>query len=122
MKASTKGILLSGLVYPGSGQLALGSKLSGTLFAVLTTGGLLLILYRLTMRLYHAADPMLLSLADHTLNWQTFVEIFNRAPYDNWRAEIFSLGVVTTCWVAAAVHAYFVGHKIDREAAPSTHA
>jgi hypothetical protein len=59
MKESTKGVLLSGLVYPGLGQFVLEAKFSGVLFAILTTAGLLVIFYRLTVRIYHALDPIL---------------------------------------------------------------
>jgi hypothetical protein len=116
MKESTKGALLSVLVYPGLGQLLLGSKLSGTLFAALTTAGLLVIIYRLTMRIYHALDPLLLSLADNTLNWSKLIEIANKSPYDSWRVEGISLVFLLSCWALSAMHAYFVGQKIDRQA------
>jgi len=56
MKASTKAVLLSGLIYPGAGQFALGAVFSGVFFSILTTGGLLVVLYRFTRRIYPAAD------------------------------------------------------------------
>ena len=117
MKESTKGVLLSALVYPGLGQLALGSKLSGALFAVLTTAGLLVVIYRLTIRIYHALDPILLSLADNTLNWSKLIEIVNLSSYHNWGVEGISLVFLLSCWAAAGVHAYLAGQKIDRLAA-----
>jgi hypothetical protein len=119
MKESTKGALLSVLVYPGLGQLVLGSKLSGAFFAVLTTAGLLVVIYRLTVRIYHALDPMLISLADNTLNWSKLIDIVNRSPFDSWRVEGISLVFLLSCWAVAVVHAYFVGQKIDRKADPT---
>ena len=117
MKESTKGVLLSALVYPGLGQLALGLKLSGALFAVLTTAGLLVVIYRLTIRIYHALDPILSSLADNTLNWRKLIEIVNLSPYHSWGIEGISLVFLLSCWIVAAVHAYLAGQKIDRMAA-----
>jgi len=37
MKASTRGMLLSGLVYPGLGQMILGRMASGVILAILAT-------------------------------------------------------------------------------------
>jgi hypothetical protein len=39
MKNSTKGMLLSGLIYPGLGQLILGHVFSGIIFVLLATIG-----------------------------------------------------------------------------------
>jgi len=117
MKESTKSTLLSALVYPGLGQLVLGLKLSGALFAVLTTAGLLVVIYRLTIRIYHALDSILSSLADNTLNWRTLIEIVNLSTYPSWEVEGISLVFLLSCWAAAGVHAYLAGQKIDRMAA-----
>ena len=115
MKESTKGALLSFLVYPGVGQLVLGLKFSGILFAVLTTAGLLVVIYRITLRAFHALDPILSSLADHTLNFSKIIEIINHAPYDSCRIEGISLVFLVLCWIAAGVHAYLAGGRIDRK-------
>ena len=114
MKASTKGALLSLLVYPGVGQLALGLKISGVLFAVLATAGLLVILHRITVRIFHALDPILSSLADNSLNLTKFFEIISRSPYDSWQVEAISLVFLLSCWIAAGLHAYLAGLKMDR--------
>ena len=112
MKEATKGALLSVLVYPGLGQLVLGLKISGALFAVLTTAGLLVIIYRITVRIFHTLDPILSSLADNALNWSKFIEIVGRSPYDSWRVEGMSLVFLLLCWIAAGVHAYRAGRRI----------
>ena len=114
MKESTTGALLSALVYPGLGQLALGLKFSGALFAVLTTVGLLVVIYRLTIRICHALDPILSSLVDNTLNWSKFIDIVNLSPHRSWGVEGISLVFLLSCWAAAGVHAYLAGQKIDR--------
>ena len=112
MKESTKGALLSFLVYPGLGQLVLGFKSSGVLFAALSTGCLLLISYRLTMRIYQALDPIISLLANNSLSLSKAVEILNQSSYSSWRVEGFSLGALLLCWVAAGLHAYFAGGRI----------
>ena len=115
MKESTQGALLSALVYPGLGQLVLGLKISGSLFAALTTAGLLVIIYRLTMRIFDALDPILSSLADNTLNWSKLIGIVNLSPYDSWRVEGISLVFLLLCWIVAGLHAYRAGQRIDQK-------
>jgi hypothetical protein len=114
MKASTKGALLSFLVYPGAGQLALGLKISGVLFAVLATAGLLVIIYRVTVRMYYALDPILSAAANKVLQWNLFINIIRRGHYDSWQVEVLCLGFLLVCWMTAGVHAYFAGRRVDR--------
>ena len=114
MNASTKGALLSLLVYPGVGQLALALRISGVLFAVLATAGLLVFMFRITVRIFHALDPILSSLADNSLNLSNFLEIVSRSPYDSWQVEGISLVFLLSCWIAAGLHAYLAGQRIDK--------
>ena len=115
MKESTKGVLLSVLVYPGLGQLVLGAKLSGGLFAVLSTAAFLVIIYRFTMRILHAIDPILSSLSSNALSFRKVIDLINQSSYDSWRVETVSLIFLLSCWIAAGAHAYFVGRMIDPE-------
>jgi len=116
LKLSIQGALLSGLVYPGLGQIVQGSRLSGTVFAVSTTASLLVIIYRLTLRIYRAVDPVLSALENHTFSWSRFVEIVSRSSFDSWRVEGISLVFLLTIWAAASVHAYLAGRSLDRKA------
>ena len=113
MKESTKGALLSALVYPGLGQLVLGLKFSGIVWAVLTTAGLLVIMYRITVRMFYALDPILSSAADKALQWSEFVNIIRHGHYDSWQVEGIGLIFLLVCWLAAGVHAYFAGRWVD---------
>ena len=114
MKESTKGALLSLLVYPGLGQLLMGLKISGGFFAGMTTAGLLVIMYRITVRMVHAIDPILSSAADKTLQWSEFLRIIRHGPYGSWQVEGIGLIFLLLCWVVAGIHAYVVGRRIDR--------
>jgi hypothetical protein len=115
MKESTKGALLSFLVYPGLGQLVLGFKSSGVFFAVLATFCLLVIVYRLTMRIYQALDPMISLLANNSLSLSKTIEILNQSSYSSWRVEGLSLAFLMFCWIAAGLHAVLAGGRIDRK-------
>jgi TM2 domain-containing membrane protein YozV len=46
MKKSIKGVLLSGLVYPGLGQFILGHITTGIIFILLTTAGFFIFICR----------------------------------------------------------------------------
>ena len=114
MKESTKGVLLSGLVYPGLGQLVLGAKFSGVLFAILTTAGLLVFIYRLTVRIYHALEHSVPVKDNNTLNWNQFIDILSHSSYNGWHIEVIGLVLVLSCWTFSCLHAYLVGQKMDR--------
>ena len=115
MKESTKGVLLSALIYPGAGQLAQGSKFVGAVFIILTTAGLFLIIYRITKRIVHSVDQLLSMAPNGSTGISSFFEMISRAPYDSWRIEVISLMIVFSCWAVSILHAYFSGEKIDRQ-------
>ena len=114
MKKSTKGILLSGLVYPGVGQLILGRIASGIVFIILATAGLIVLIYCFVQRAFHVIDELSPLLADNRLDVTTLNETLSRDSAVEWGLEMISLIVIAGCWLAAIVHAYFVGKKIDQ--------
>ena len=115
MKESTKGILLSALIYPGAGQLALGSIIAGSVFIVLTTAGLFLVIYRVTKRIVHSVDQIISMPADGSVALSGFLELISRGPYDSWRIEAIGLILVLFCWVVSILHAFWFGQKLDRQ-------
>ncbi len=115
MKKSTRGVLLSGLVYPGLGQLVLGQVVTGVLFMLLTTAGLFVLIYRIVQRAVRLIDEILPLLANNEINFNTLNEQLSRDSAGGWGAETISLIAVAGCWLAAMVHAYFVGRKIDQQ-------
>ena len=114
MKESIKGALLSALVYPGLGQLILGAKFKGISFAVLTTAGLLVIIYRMTIRIYRALDLILPALTGNFGDLPKILTILDQSTYPDWSGEIISLIVVVICWGASIIHAYWLGCRLDR--------
>lgn len=115
MKASTRGMLLSGLVYPGLGQLLLGHKPSGIMFALGTSAGLIVLTYRLVLRAYRVMDQAISRLVDNALDMKALKELIEHSSAGGWGIETISLIVIVGCWLAAIVHAYFVGKKIEAQ-------
>jgi hypothetical protein len=113
MKQSIKGALLSGLVYPGSGQLIIGRIFAGVTFVVLTTIGLCVLIYRIAKRLYLILDQVLPMLANDNVDFSKIIDSMDQSPFSSWNVELISFVLVVICWAAAAVHAYVVGKQID---------
>ena len=113
MKESTRGALFSGLVFPGLGQLVLGRVFSGIFLMLLTTAGLFVLIYRIIQRAARGIDEILPLLANNELDFNTLKELLARESAGGWGAETISLIGLAGCWLAAIVHAYFVGKKTD---------
>jgi hypothetical protein len=115
MKASTRGMLLSGLVYPGLGQLILGRMTSGVILVVIATVTLVALIYRLVQHVYGLVDRILPLLAENTLDIATLKELLIQDGAGGWGLEKFCLIGLVGCWLIAIGHAYFVGKKIDSQ-------
>jgi hypothetical protein len=113
MKRSTKGVLLSGLVYPGLGQWSLGRVYLGAAIMVLTTAGMGIIIYRIVKRVYLAIDQILPLMAKGTLDFDMIMEAIGHTSFSSWDVETISVVVVIGCWAVSIVHAYFLGRKLD---------
>jgi TM2 domain-containing membrane protein YozV len=113
MKASTRGMLFSGLVYPGLGQMILGRMTSGIILALLATVTFVVLIYRVAERVYRLIDQILPLLADNALDVATLKELLSRDADGGWGVEKICLIGLVICWLVAIGHAYFVGKKID---------
>jgi hypothetical protein len=113
MKASTRGLLLSGLVYPGAGQLALGHKASGIGFILGTTAGLIALVYQLMRRLFQVVDQAWPELVNNSLDLQALNDLIARSASDGWGTEIICLIAIAAFWLAAVAHAVLIGKRID---------
>ena len=63
-------------------------------------------------------DKLLPLLTDNKLDVTTLNETIRRDSAAGWGLETISLIVIAGCWVAAMMHAYFVGKKIDSSTDP----
>ena len=115
MKASTRGILLSGLVYPGLGQLILGRLTSGVILVIFATVTFVVLIYRVVQRVYGLVEQILPLMADHALDIATLKELLTRDGAGGWGVEKICLLGLVGCWLIAIGHAYYVGKKIDSQ-------
>ena len=108
-------MLLSGLVYPGVGQLLSGHKRSGLIFVLATSAGLIVLFYRLMQRTYRVMEQAIPRLTDGALDLQTIKELIGQSSIGGWGIENLCLMGIVVCWLAAIVHAYLVGRKIKSQ-------
>lgn len=113
MKPSIRGLLLSGLIYPGAGQLALGRKWEGAGFIALTTAALLLGIIRVFFRLAAAVQQTMSAAPESSADGGKIMELAGQAVSNGWTVEIGCLITLLGCWVAACLHAYWVGRSLD---------
>ena len=109
MKQATKGVVLSGLVYPGTGQIFLGRIYMGLGIITLSTIALITLIYRMAVRIYRSIDPLFEMLATKSLTFQNIKSMLSQTGYAGWDMELISLIVFVFCWVASMVHAYYLG-------------
>ncbi|UCG05809.1 MAG: hypothetical protein JSV83_18145 [Desulfobacterales bacterium] len=115
MRQAIKAALLSGLVYPGSGQLILGHIFSGVSFIGLITVGFGILIYRIARRVCLIIDQVLPMLAKDAVDFKKIIASMDQAAYSSWDVELISIILVVSCWIAATLHAYFVGKRLDQQ-------
>lgn len=108
-------MLLSGLVYPGLGQLVLGHVFSGIIFVLLATTGFSILLYRIMQRTWRVIDHILPLLAEKKLDVYSLTELLSGGSAGGWELENICLIGMACCWLLAIGHAYFVGKRIDSQ-------
>ncbi len=114
MKRSTKAVLLSGLVYPGLGQMVLGSKGIGAAFMALTTAGIAGMVYSVAKRASSMADQIMPTLGKGASGIETLLKMSRPPTTEGASLENASLVVVACCWAASAIHAYLLGKRLER--------
>ncbi len=115
MNKAMLGTALSGLVFPGLGQVVLGRRTLGVLLMILSSTGLAGCLSGYIQRL-PALISLLMEQAEHngldplrsfsaTMQWFTT---------DSGSLERFSLWLLGGCWLFSLIHAYLIGTALDR--------
>jgi len=112
MKLSTKAALLSGLVFPGTGQIHLKRLRRGVAIMVCALAGIGVIVWLATVRALAILDQ-LQSQSAHvdmdTISNLALTSSAEMSPYGN-----FILVFIVCCWLFAIVDAYRIGKGLER--------
>ncbi|MCF6290923.1 MAG: hypothetical protein L3J03_08020 [Desulfobacterales bacterium] len=112
MNQKMKGALLSGLVFPGLGQIFLGRKLLGVALIGLTAAGIAGIVAGLMQRLPLIIDLLQKELQQGTLDSARILAISNQAAASGTTAlENIGMILLVSCWAASIVHALVAGTR-----------
>ncbi len=110
---AVKGVLLSGLVFPGAGQLALKHKAKGMGFILITLGGLVLLGVPVVRTIQAVLAQINSSQGRDELEQLVAVmEVIRNglaSPLLLWGIVILSL-----VWIAGTVDAFLLGQKMDK--------
>jgi TM2 domain-containing membrane protein YozV len=116
VKNSLKGALLSGLVFPGLGQLVLKRYGRGVALMLIVMAGLFVII-RITVRQAYAVLEKI-NAAGGAADTETITRAAAQAatPHDTLIINLVTL-LLIVCWLAGIIDAYRIGKRRDREMA-----
>jgi len=114
MKNATKGILLSGLVYPGLGQIMLGRKALGIILISLSSTGLAVYTTALVARTISAFNQIQRMLTDQVMVPVDLPGLYAEVFAPASRLEAAAIPLLIGCWIFSFLHAFFWGRELDR--------
>jgi len=114
VKNATKGALLSGLVFPGLGQLRLKHYIRGTAWMVVFCA----CLYIISTNAIHQATSVIDKVlsGDVPLDSTSILEAVTKSSSssENMLLQISSITIAVS-WIGSIVDAFFIGRKIDQD-------
>lgn len=118
VKKSTKAVLLSALVFPGSGHLYLKKYISGVLLAGISFAAIYYVLTKSMEQAFAISDKILSG--ETQLDIQAITE---QVAQQSGGADAQLLNVATIviclCWLIGIIDAYRVGRICDKKDAPT---
>jgi len=121
MKHSLKGALLSGLVFPGLGQIVLKHYKRGTLFILMVVAGFLAIVIKGVQ--IALAILTQIEAEGGMIDPNTIHDAATRAVTGSDSLIItFALCLIIFCWIISVVDAYRLGKHKDKEKPPAVQA
>ena len=112
MKKSLKGALLSGLVFPGSGELWLKHPVRGIALIAGVAVSLAVIVTKVGQQALAMLEKM--EAEGGAVDLVAIVNLAHATSYDDLTVKIASL-VLVGCWVISVIDAYYLGSKKDVE-------
>lgn len=115
MKKAITGALLSGLVFPGFGQMYLGKKGTGLALIILTNIGLAGVVWSLVLRLPLILEKIQPELEKGTLSFDRLLELSIRyaSVGEGSFLETTSMALMAASWLFAIGHAFHAGRKFN---------
>lgn len=114
MKKAIKGALLSGLVYPGLGQVVLGSTGVGLAFILVATAGISTIIYKIMTSISLIMDQTISMAESGGVSYDKMVRISINAVQNGSPLLDSTPTLLFLCWLCSIIHAYIVGGSLDR--------
>jgi len=114
MKNSVKGALLSGLVFPGLGQVNLKHYISGIALMLITSVSILVIIVKAVQQAFIILHTI--ELEGGVIDISTISKVATQASSPS-SGLIFKIAfiVIILCWIIGFVDAYRIGKKKDVE-------
>ncbi|MCK5352225.1 hypothetical protein KAJ77_06585 [bacterium] len=114
MKYSLKGALLSGIVFPGLGQIILKHYKRGIVLMLTVSASLIVIAIKAAQYAFIILDKI--ELEGGVIDLKTITDAAARASSTS-DSLVFNLGLllIVVCWIFGIVDAYRIGKKKDLE-------
>jgi hypothetical protein len=114
MRNSIKATLLSGLVFPGAGQIALGYYARGFFLVLGALAGLAILLVEAAQKAFDILDKIVMQGAPININ--TLLKASIQASTSvNDRVFTLVLSFLVLLWALGTVDAYRIGNKKDKD-------
>ncbi|MEA1971059.1 MAG: hypothetical protein U9N37_05500 [Thermodesulfobacteriota bacterium] len=113
MKISTKAALLSGLIFPGTGQIHLKRFLRGITIMVLTFSGIGVIAWMATIRALAVLEQIQNQLNQVDMTTISNVALASSADHTSIYYKP-TLLFILCCWLFSIIDAYRIGKKRER--------
>ena len=114
MKNSLKGAYLSGLVYPGAGQMLQKHYVRGAALMVVVTAALAASILSASRHAQAILTDIQSTGADYDV-WTLLHEVSKVSAGRTDRTIELSTIVIVACWIVGIADAYVAGKKIDAE-------
>lgn len=114
MNNALKGALLSGLVLPGVGQLALKQKKSGIALIVIVLASLIVIITKALQQAFAILEKI--EVEGSAIDMSAITNAASQAATSS-DGTVMSIAflIIIACWVFGVVDAYRIGKKKDQE-------
>lgn len=120
MKYSIKGALLSGLVFPGSGQIALKRYQRGIVLMLTVFASLSVIVMKAVEQAFSILDRI--DIEGGAVDMNAITDAATQASSGTGDL-VFNIAVllVVACWVFAIIDAYIIGKEMDAKLGSGNH-